>query len=124
MATIIDPSDKPVPLGHDVILPNVPGVTWEVNGIEYPSQEAFTETQECWFASLTDETPTVEANQTFGVPTAVWLAPLGVDIAEGDRIMNLIDGSLWVVTSILTPRSNVSISTRCGIREAGKGEVS
>lgn len=77
----------------------------------------------CRFVGLSDDLPTVESGQQFGVPTAVWLAPLDVEAEEGDRVTNLVDGSKWIITSNLTPPSNLAISRRFGIREATKGEA-
>lgn len=87
--------------------------TWTARGQQEP----------CRFVALKDDEPKVAAGQEFGVPTAVWLAPLGIDVDEGDRITNLVDGSKWIVTSNLTPPSNLAISLRYGIREANQGEA-
>lgn len=77
----------------------------------------------CRFVALKDDEPEVKNGQEFGVPTAVWMAPLGIEVDEGDRITNLLDGSKWIVTSNLTPPSNLAVSLRYGIREANQGEA-
>lgn len=79
--------------------------------------------QPCRFLQLTDETPRIESGQMFGIPTAMWTAPLGTEISEGDRITNLLDNSKWIVTSNLTAPSMMAIMVRCGIRRAEKGEA-
>lgn len=84
---------------------------------------ARTQQEPCRFVALKDDEPVVKNGQEFGVPTAVWLAPLGIAIKEGDRITNAIDGGKWIVTSNLTPPSNLAISLRYGIREANQGEA-
>ena len=80
---------------------------------------------ECWFTALTDESPKIpeDTGQMFGVPTAQVQFPLGTKIGEGDRITNLNDSSMWIVTSFLTPASQISVSTRVGIRRVDKGET-
>lgn len=81
----------------------------------------------CRFVALTDDVPKVEGASEFGVPTAVWLAPLGTLVREGDRITNLgYSGrwtGKWIVTNLLTPPSALAVSERVGIRQADKGEA-
>lgn len=87
--------------------------TWTARGQQEP----------CRFVALKDDEPVAKNGQEFGVPTAVWLAPLGIEVDEGDRITNQVDGSKWIVTSNLTPPSNLAVSLRYGIREAAQGEA-
>lgn len=84
---------------------------------------ARTSQEPCRFVALKDDEPKIQSGQEFGVPTAVWLAPLGIEVDEGDRITNAIDGGKWIVTSNMTPPSNLAISLRYGIREANQGEA-
>lgn len=92
-------------------------------GGQKPTWTDRTEQEPCRFVALKDDQPQIQAGQEFGVPTAVWLAPLGIAVDEGDRITNLVDGGKWIVTSNLTPPSNLAISLRYGIREANQGEA-
>jgi len=71
----------------------------------------------CRFVALSDDLPQVEASTAFGVPTAVFLAPLGTDVEEGDKVLNGVDGSTWIFTSNITPPSELAICIRMGIRE-------
>lgn len=71
----------------------------------------------CRFVALTDDMPQIEGGTAFGVPTAVWLAPLGTEVDEGDKVVNGVDGSTWIFTSNITPPSELAISVRMGIRE-------
>ena len=82
-----------------------------------------TDTVECRFVGLSDDLPVAVNGQAFGVPVAVWLAPLGTDVAEGDRVTNGTDGSKWIITSSLTPPSALAICIRMGIRDAEGGET-
>lgn len=72
---------------------------------------------DCRFVAITDDVPQIEGGTAFGVPTAVWLAPLGTLVDEGDKVVNGVDGSTWIFTSNLTPPSELAISVRMGIRE-------
>lgn len=72
---------------------------------------------DCRFVALTDDLPQIEGGTAFGVPTAVWLAPLGTDAQEGDKVVNGVDGSIWIFTSNITPPSELAICIRMGIRE-------
>lgn len=71
----------------------------------------------CRFVSLSDDIAEQANGTEFGQATAIWLAPLGTDVAEGDKIHNQVDDSMWIVTRIITPPSNLAISVRVGIRE-------
>lgn len=82
-------------------------------------------TQECRFVGLSEDAPSQESNQGFGVATAMWLAPLGTPVKKGDRLTNLQEGktSKWIVTSRFTPPSALAVAERWGIREAESGEA-
>jgi hypothetical protein len=69
------------------------------------------------FVALSDDIAEQANGTEFGQATAMWLAPLGTDAAEGDKIRNPIDGGMWIVTRDITPPSNLAISVRLGIRE-------
>jgi hypothetical protein len=71
----------------------------------------------CRFVALSDDLPQIEGDTAFGVPTASWLAPLGTDVDEGDKVVNGVDGSTWIFTSNITPPSELAICIRMGIRE-------
>ena len=45
----------------------------------------------CRFVALTDDLPQIEGGTAFGVPTAVWLAPLGTDAQEGDKVARILE---------------------------------
>src|ERR1700750_1141687 len=69
------------------------------------------ETEKCWFTQISDDLPVVAANsETFGAAVAVLILAEGTDIAEGDRVTNLKDGSKWIVTRNITAPSELSIS--------------
>jgi hypothetical protein len=71
----------------------------------------------CRFVALTDDVAEQVNGTEFGQATAMWLAPVGVDVAEGDQIRNVTVPSLWIVTRNITPPSNLATATRLGIRE-------
>lgn len=71
----------------------------------------------CRFVALTDEVATQVSGTEFGEATAMWLAPLGTDVAEGDKIRNATEPGLWIVTRNVTPPSNLAVAVRFGIRE-------
>jgi hypothetical protein len=71
----------------------------------------------CRFVALTDEVATQVSGTEFGQATALWLAPLGTDVAEGDKIRNATVAGMWIVTRIVTPPSNLAVAVRVGIRE-------
>lgn len=71
----------------------------------------------CRFVGLTDDLPAIHGDTAFGVPTASWLAPVGTDVDEGDKVVNGVDGSTWIFTSNITPPSELAICVRMGIRE-------
>lgn len=72
---------------------------------------------ECRFAVLTDEVAKQVSGTEFGEATAMWLAPLGTLVKEGDKIRNSTVEGLWIVTRDLTPPSNLAVAVRLGIRE-------
>lgn len=83
------------------------------------------ETEDCWFTQISDDLPVIAANsETFGAAVALLILALGTDIDEGDRVTNLQDNSVWIVTRNITAPSALAISTRVGIRVAEAGEAS
>lgn len=71
---------------------------------------------ECRFVALTDEDPTANLETVFGRAEAVLLLPLGTVFAEGDRVRNQVDNSLWQIVAVLTPPSNLATVARAAIK--------
>jgi hypothetical protein len=71
----------------------------------------------CRVVRLKDDDPEIALDSVYGRPSAVLLLPLGTEYKEGDRARITKDGSIWVVTNILTPPSDVTTVNRAGIRE-------
>lgn len=71
----------------------------------------------CRFVALSDDIAEQVNGTEFGQATAMWLAPVGTDAVEGDKIRNVLDGGMWIVTRDVTPPSNLAVSVRLGIRE-------
>lgn len=71
----------------------------------------------CRFTTITDEVAEQINGTEFGDATAMWLAPLGTVIKEGDKIRNATVAGLWIVTRDVTPPSNLATAVRLGIRE-------
>lgn len=71
----------------------------------------------CRVVRLKDDDPEIALDSVYGRPSAVLLLPLGTAYKEGDRARITKDNSIWVVTNILTPPSDVTTVNRAGIRE-------
>lgn len=70
----------------------------------------------CRFVALSDEDPVINLDSVFGRPTASLLLELGTVFAEGDRVVNQVDGSRWQIVATLTPPSNLAVSARAAIK--------
>lgn len=71
----------------------------------------------CRFVRLKDTDPEIALDSVYGRPSAVILFPLGTLYKEGDRVRSTKDQSLWVITNLLTPPSDVTTVNRAGVRE-------
>jgi hypothetical protein len=72
---------------------------------------------DCRFVALDDDAAKIVGDTAFGVPTAMWLAPVDTEVKQGDKVVNGVDGSVWIFTSNMTPPSELKICVRMGIRE-------
>lgn len=70
----------------------------------------------CRFVALTEEDPAIRLDTVLGRPEAALLLPLGTVFAEGDRVTNALDGSLWLIVSRLTPPSELAVVARAAIK--------
>jgi hypothetical protein len=71
----------------------------------------------CRVVRLKDDDPEIALDSVYGRPSAVLLLPLGTAYKEGDRARSTKDQSIWVITNVLTPPSDVTTVNRAGIRE-------
>jgi hypothetical protein len=72
---------------------------------------------DCRFTQLRDDDPAITLSSAYGRASAILLLPLGIQCKEGDRVRHSADGTIWVITKDLTPRSELAISRRLGIAE-------
>lgn len=71
----------------------------------------------CRFGVIVDQHPVTAVETMFAPPTAPLLLPLGTDVLEQDRVINLgDDGKAWVVIGDKTPPSALAVTTRVTIR--------
>lgn len=73
----------------------------------------------CRFGSIVDPSPVEQVEGVFGIPTAQVFFSLEAAVAlhEGDRVVNLADGSVWVVVGNKTAASGFAVVNRVLIRE-------
>jgi hypothetical protein len=70
----------------------------------------------CRFVALTEEDPAIRLETVLGRPEAILLLPLDATVAEGDRVTNQVDGSLWLAVSVLTVPSELATVARIAIK--------
>lgn len=83
-------------------------------------REAWTERRKsinCRFVTPREDDPILNVDSVFGPTTMVLLMPLGTVYKEGDRVRNLIDSSLYVITKDTAVPSELAVVMKVGIRE-------
>ena len=71
----------------------------------------------CRFVMPREDDPILNVDSVFGPTTMVLLMPLGTLYHEGDRVRNLIDSSLYVITKDTAVPSELAVIMKTGIRE-------
>jgi hypothetical protein len=71
----------------------------------------------CRFVMPKEDDPILNVDSVFGPTTMVLLMPLGTIYSEGDRVRNLIDSSLYVITKDTAVPSELAVIMKVGIRE-------
>lgn len=82
--------------------------------------EVFTEradTLSCRFVQLTDRDAQLELDAVFGRAEARCVLPVGTEFAEGDRIHNLANETLWRIVGVLTPASTLLTQATALVRQ-------
>lgn len=70
----------------------------------------------CRFVRPKDDEPTAQLDSVYGPTEMFLLLPLGTLYVEGDRVRNMSDDVLYVITLDLTPPSALQVVRRVGIR--------
>lgn len=70
----------------------------------------------CRFVTPKDDDPVLRLDSVFGPTTMVLLMPLGTIFAEGDRVRNMLDDSVYQITRDVTVPSELGVIMRAGIR--------
>jgi hypothetical protein len=76
-----------------------------------------TQTIACRFVMPKSDDPVLNMDSVFGPTTMILLMPLGTLYEEGDRVRNMLDGSLFHITKDLAVPSELATIVRVGIRE-------
>lgn len=76
-----------------------------------------TKTVDCRFVQVKDDDPVLNLDSVFGPTSMVLLLPLGTLFVEGDRVRNLLNGRLYVITRDVSMPSETAVIMKAGIRE-------
>lgn len=71
----------------------------------------------CRFVMPKEDDPILNVDSVFGPTTMILLLPLGTLYEEGDRVRNMLDSSLYVITKDTAVPSNLAVIMKVGIRE-------
>jgi len=73
-------------------------------------------TMACRFGSVVDIMPGRYVDSTFGPETATILCGLDEDVREGDHIVNVSNGDIWLIIGDKTPASRLAVAKRLNAR--------
>jgi hypothetical protein len=84
------------------------------------TRETFVErprTIACRFVMPKSDDPVLNVDSVFGPTTMTLLMPLGTLFDEGDRVFNLGNSMVYIITKDVTVPSELGVISRAGIRQ-------